>query len=442
MKPIHPRTLLARARASTLVRESTATFALRLAGAAFGFLSSLLFARYLGVAGYGELSVILAATALLATTASLGLPSLAVRLIATYHTGGDWPRLRGFIQFAHRWTLAAALVLTAGFVAWALVPGRGSAWTAYLVAAPMILLAALNQQRASILRGLNHVVAANLPEHVLRPSVVLVMLLTLPLVTGIDVQTAVAIQLAAVATSLVIGAGMLARRVPAELRHSPVVSEGRRWYREMQPFFLITLLQAVNLHFTLIYVASLSSVAEAGMFNVALRVVELVTFGLTAINLTIQPKLAAALSVNDRGRAQHLARQSARLASVAALAAAVALLLAGPRVLGLFGPDFGAAYPTLVVLLLGQLVVALTGPCGAVAAMAGEQRTNLVALAAATVLSIALGYALIPSLGAQGGAWARTAAVAGANLFMAWSVWRKVGLYTLPIGPYRRPGGR
>lgn len=432
-----PRTFITKLRNSVLVKESAASFILKLFGAGLAMLSSVLFARHLGLEAFGQYSVIMAATALLTVLANLGFAPLSIRLISTYKTQKNWPRLKGFILFSYRWSLMAALALTVGYATWSYFFTNGTTAQAYLIAAPLILLAAFNQRRASILRGLNHVVLANLPEQVLRPLTILLLLALIPLSTKVDLDTAVAIQLAGASASLLIGGYLLARRIPSEIRDIPSENDVKTWMKEMWPFFLIAIIQAVGTHFMALYVAGLSSATEAGLFNVSLRIVELVVFGLTAITMTIQPKLASALSVGNIGKAQHLAKQSARIATLAALVVCPILLIGGHWILAMFGHEFDAAYPTLAILVIGQMVNAMTGPCGVVVSMSGRQKLSFYTLFGTSVLSLIIGFALIPGLGAEGGAWARTIMQIISNVIMVWIAWRQVGIYTLPIGHSR-----
>ena len=129
------------------------------------------------------------------------------------------------------------------------------------------------------------------------------------------------------------------------------------------------------------------------------------------------------------------------LIGVGSTGAIVAGLVAvGPFALRLFGPEFAAGYPALLVLARGRLAAVLLGPASDLLLMTGHHRrlgrVNLVF----AVLNIALNLALIPWLGAAG------AAVATATVTVSWSAWlygmarRLTPVETCALGLLRRAG--
>lgn len=419
-----------------------ATFAIKLVAAGLSFLVSMFLARMLAVENFGHFSTIVAIVSILAIVGNMGLNSLCIRETAAYMARQDWARLRGFLAFSWRVRLLATLIVMLFFGLWGYLWVTPELRLPYLLGVPLILLMSLNTFRAALLRGMHHVILANLPEQVLRPLFVLPLILLAPWLVVVNVATAVWIQLIGAFLALLIGGFWLRRRMPREMRGIAPVYESRVWWKEALPFYGINLLSAVSAHFMVVLAAGLGSATEAGLLNVALRVVDIVAFGLTAANLVIQPRLARSFALGDLAQTQRLAQTSAKVAGLVGVTVCVALIFGGQYLLSLFGKGFEAAYPALMVLVVGQVVNALTGSCGAVAAMGGLQKHTFNIMLWTTVASAVIGVLCIPLWGATGGAMAKTTTLILGNGLLAWLVWRKLGVYTLAVGGARFGRGK
>jgi O-antigen/teichoic acid export membrane protein len=111
------------------------------------------------------------------------------------------------------------------------------------------------------------------------------------------------------------------------------------------------------------------------------------------------------------------------------------LIIFGRDILaGFFGPDFASAELALAVLAVGQLINAATGPAGPILNMTGFERdTTLITLVAA-VVAVVLSFALIPTWGVEGAAFAAAGSFASWNLLLSIQVYRRLGLHTTAFG--------
>ena len=116
--------------------------------------------------------------------------------------------------------------------------------------------------------------------------------------------------------------------------------------------------------------------------------------------------------------------------TIGACATALAL---GPFYLSLYGPDFGSAYPVMVVLCIAFVVFSAAGPAQMVLRANRLDQIALWAMVAAVTLNIILSVALVGSLGALG------VALATAIQFtlMGWSMNEACRRQTgLAVGPF------
>ena len=154
----------------------------------------------------------------------------------------------------------------------------------------------------------------------------------------------------------------------------------------------------------------LADAQQAGLFAASWRVASLVPFMFVGLSTMGAPLIASA---HERGAFDEMRRVStlvARLGFASAALGALALLLFGRWLLGLFGSEFVAAYPVLAVLLVGGAVNALTGMVGYLMILTGRERIALVIFTGALALSIVLNLVFIPRWGALGAAIASSSA--------------------------------
>ena len=173
------------------------------------------------------------------------------------------------------------------------------------------------------------------------------------------------------------------------------------------------------------------SSVEVGVYNVATRLVHLATFVMLPINAAFAPRIA---DLYHRGRMDSLQRTYGVATSwiVRLSLPAFVLLVAFPRdLLRLFGKGFAVGAAVTVILAVGKLVDAATGPCGMVLNMSGRPAINVLDNIVGLVVNILLNLLLIPRYGIVGAAVAWAVSLILINLARVTQVW--VALRMLPV---------
>lgn len=78
-----------------LLRSTILVAAIQVAATGLRYGASVLFARWIGVSGYGNYAYAIALAQVLAVFGALGLPSGALRFVPEYMARRDWAKLRG-----------------------------------------------------------------------------------------------------------------------------------------------------------------------------------------------------------------------------------------------------------------------------------------------------------------------------------------------------------
>ena len=153
-----------------------------------------------------------------------------------------------------------------------------------------------------------------------------------------------------------------------------------------------------------------------------------VIFGILSVNMVFAPMIAELYAQHRMAELQKLVTLAARGIFAFSLVIGVFLAILGEWLLGLFGPAFTAAYPALLILIVGMLVNSFVGPVGFLMMMTGHHREAALVLAVAALLQIVMNAILIPRYGLIGAATATAATVALWNIVLALRAARKLGI--------------
>jgi O-antigen/teichoic acid export membrane protein len=409
---------------------------LNLVGAVLGqaavFCVLLLLARQLGTAEVGRYAQCYALLALLGLLSLSGFRAGLTRFVAVHLADNDAAAVRGTVRLGLLMSAAGAGVL-------GVLLALGAPWLAERLHDPGLTtglrLMALTLPAATITeaalaatRGWRSQRAFTLIGQIYEPACrLLVTVLLLALGFGLDG-----------AFWAIVGAGWsaavlallaLRRRLRSLEAAAPV-------YRMRQLFSFSTVSWVSSLSSTgLIWLDTLLlgffASSDIGVYNVATRLVTVAVFVLAPLNAAFGPYLA---HLYHQGRMDEVRRSYTAVTGWVirlSLPAFAALLAFPDELLRLFGSAFTVGATVTVVLAIGQLVNAATGPCGTVLNMSGRVAVNMWDNLAALVLNVLLNLVLIPAYGIVGAAVAWAVSLAAVNVARVLQVRAQIG--ALPI---------
>lgn len=391
--------------------------------------STILLARVLGPSAFGVYSFVYALAFLLMVPGELGLPQLVVRETARLRAGEHWALLGGLWRWSAMLSTALCLLVTliAGLGGWLLAARLGVmelatlGWGLLLV--PLMVLSKLT---GAGLRGLQRVLQGQLPELVIRQTVLLVLVaavLVFPVVS-LTADLAMALHVAGGVTALTLGTWWLLRHRPPMLPAKPELEyDSARWFASAWPLALVASMHMLLQHTDLVMLGWFSTSENVGIYRVAVQGAAIVGFGLNAMNMVVAPEFARLYAGGDFARLQRTVTNCARVVLLLTLPIVVLLaLFAGPVIVLVFGAEYSAGQFPLALLAAGQLGNALFGSVGFLLNMTGHERDAARGLVIAAVVNVMLNLALIPALGVNG------AALATAFSLIMWNVllWRAV----------------
>lgn len=430
---------------SELTRNGIGSLVLKAAYILLSFAITVTLARTLGANGYGVYAYVFALVSLLSIPAEFGLPNLVVRETAKALTRQEWGALHGVWRWAGKITaiLTAILVLGAGVVIliWGDRFSRQQIVTLSWGLA-LVPLVALGDLRGAALRGLNRVIQGQLPEQALRPSFYILLILGAVFVFPAQYLTpamAMSLQVLAAALAFIIGAWLLWRATPLEVRQAKPVYEGRRWLSSTLPLAFISGMGLINSYTSIVMLGLFVTSSDVGIYRVADQMALLVSISLQALNMVIAPQFARLYAVGDKARLQRLATTSAQLVLALTLPVVVIFLFFGKPLLKLvFGAQFVPAYEPLSILALGQLVNSATGSVGFLLIMTGHEQDTARGMAIAAVVNIALNLILIPLWGIKGAALASAITLTVWNFLLWLAVRRRLDVNSMAFDIWKR----
>lgn len=402
-------------RPASLVRAAVSTFGTNAAAVGCALLNVLVVARALGPAGRGQVAFIIVVYVLVTGIASCGIEE------ANANIGATRGELRGTL-LANALLAATALGAVAGAIVallMAAVPGaRGGAALSLLLVVLATVPIGLLQEYLKFLLQSDYRFGVTNVAWVASPAASVVINAGMAFAGDLTVTSVIVVYVAtnALATSLLL--------VPA-LRHFGLRRPDLALARETISFGLkVHLSKLMGLG---IYRADqwllgiIAGPYELGLYSIAASLTDVLFYIAGVIVLVQRPHLVRATAAD----AAEFAARIFRRAVLLSLAAAVALFVAAPAlVVTLFGERFRPAVVDLRWLTFAALgVLAVDLFTNAITAQRRPLLTSI-GTGVALVLTIVLDLALMPGLGGEGAAIAKSIAYSGGGAVLGVSFLR------------------
>ena len=420
-----------------MIQGTGGTFILRVTSAGLGFVTSLVLARVLGAESYGSYAYALSWVSILVIPAMMGGPQLLTREISQYKSKQNWSALRGILRRSDQAVLAVSLgislvgVLVTEFLGEGLDP---QTQTALRVAALLLPPFAFVRIRQSSLRGLGHVVKAQLPQKLILPVLFLALVGLGYFYGSLSAPVAVGMRALAAGVALLVTSILLRRYLPDRYSEASYEFNTSEWLRSALPLLLIAGANVVNQRVSVIMLGSMVGSEAAGIFDAARRGVGLVAFSLAAVNMPLAPTIAQLYSEGKMERMQQVVTKSARVALFGSLPVGMGLILLREPFLLLYGEDFTSGTLVLIILCIGQLSNAGLGSVVQIMNMTGHEGYVALVLTTAAGLNIILNFVLIPIWGLEGAGMATAGSTMFWNVLSCILIRSKIGINSTIVG--------
>ncbi len=426
-----------------LIRGAAGTFLLKVTATGLSFFISLILARLLKAEGFGVYSYAMAWVFILSIPSILGLESLLVREVSVYFSRSQWSLLKGLIRYSRSAVSVSSLfiLLCALLIALFVVrSGTSLKLEAFMIAMFVLPLRAISAIHRSILKGLQRVVLAQVPEMLIQPLLFLSFIVFSYFFIKKEFYPTHVIALnifsSAIATILLFY--LLNRHLPEKVKVVRPEYRIRMWFRSGFALLLITGMGFINSRTDIIMLGAMKEAKIVGIYSVASAGADLVSFVLFSVNTSFGPILSRLYQSGERQALQREITHSARLAFLFSLPLALILVVFGKWFLLLYGEEFTAGATVLSILCIGQIINVSAGSVGLILIMTGHEKETSIGFGLGALVNILLNFLLIPKWSKEGAAVATAISIAIWNITMAWFVWKRLGLYTTAFGDIRK----
>lgn len=423
----------------TISRHSGVFFFSTTITAGAGYLFKIYVARKLGAESLGVYSLGMAVVSLLGLLGAMGLPTAAPRFVAAYSGTGRLGSLRAFLgRGVFLLMVTGSLLGVLTFIGSGWISGRifhTPSLTQYMPMFGMLvftsILATFCEQ---VLAGFKDVARRTVITNLIGTPLMMVLAVVL-----ITIGTGLRGFIAAQAVSSAIVVSLLLRTVwkltPPAVRS--FTAELPRMGSEVT-HYCVGVLGVGVLEFLLsqadkVLLGVFLDAKLVGIYAVATALVAFVPIVLSTVNQIFSPTIA---ELHARGERELLARLYQTLTKwifgLTIPLAAVMILFAAP-LMRMFGNDFEAGWPILVIGSIGQLVNCAVGSVGFLLLMSGNQRRLIKVQTVMAAAMVLLNVLLIPWLGVIG------AALVGGGVNVVSNLWYLAEVRgALGLSPYNR----
>lgn len=423
-----------RSQVGHISRNSGVFFAGTIFSVALGYFFKVYLARVLGPEVLGIYALGITLVGFLDAFNSFGLVESATRFAAMYRAAGKLEPLGALL-----WQ-GGAIILAANVLFAAILLRMGSVVAVRFYHSPVLaryipwftvlmLLGAVSTFYGRILAGYKEVGRRTLITNFIgTPATILLAVFLISLGWGLRGYLCAQVLGAMLVITLLLA--FVWKLTPCEARLSlrwPPLLEREVWSFSAAAMGVL-LLQFLMSQVDKIALGFYRGAREVGIYSVAAAVVAYVSIILTSVNQVFSPIIADLHTRKDNMMLGRLYRALTKWVLGLTLPLAITVIVYARPLMRIFGHDFEAGWPILIIGTVGQLVNCGVGPVGLLLLMSGNQQRLLrVQAGMAAVMSVA-SIALVPVWGIVGAAVAAAITNAGTNGWNLLEVRKVLGL--------------
>ena len=380
---------------------------MRLYAAGAGFLLTLLLSRLLGPVEFGAYVFALGWVSIAILFTTFGFHHFAIRTIPPLLLEEKRSDVMGVVIFAAVFIaiLSVTTMLFARFNLPLFAPDLGLQG-AVAVASLLLVPRSWVLLRTGVMQGLGHPLAAQVPERLVEPSLLLAAV-TVCAVAGwpLGAENVLYLTLGVVLVSLLAGVPS-ALRALGRIAARPSFISMPLWIGGAAKSTLVFAAGTVLGATDVVMLGLLSTPEETGLYGVAVRFFLLMGLPFHATAVYMAQRAATLNALGDTAGLEALNRKAVVRTVLACLLLAVPSTIAAYFVGEIFGAGFAAAGGVILLLVWARVALAFFGEPAALLANTQHVGRVSVVMALAAVLNVALNALLVGSLGAMGAALA------------------------------------
>ena len=426
---------------SNIISGAFGVFNVKIVNALLLLLTSALLARLLEPEKFGIYSYALAIINLLSVPFVNGFPDFIVRETAKYQTNHQSGLIKGLSLRANQiiFLIALLVAIFAFLFSYFFKDNFSSMYLNTLwISLMVLLLTPLVSIRKALLRGLNKIFFSQLPEFILQPLTLALLIITTYLVFNESVfspEVAMLLRVSAIAVTLIASVILVHYYFPKAVKNATPEFEMQTWLRGGSSFMFLGGLIMINGQLDILILGVFKDAAQVGIYRSVVVISTTVGFFLASVNYILGPMIVKSWANTEMDQLQKNITLGTRIIFFASLPIALFLIFAGDVLLELmYGDKYTPGHNAVAILCFAKLINAGCGAVGMVINMTGNEKYNVFAQWVAMGSNVILNVLLIPRYGIEGAAIATGTSQIIWNVYLVTIAVRKVNIDTTAFG--------
>ena len=423
------------------LKNLSSSFILNIGAVIITYLTNLVLTNITDKAEYGAYVGINNMANMLALFAPMGLNILILRQLPEYKAKENYGLIKGFNRFSilsiFIFSTLITLIAILVFTNFDLIHGvkNKNYIVIGLCCVPLLSLLGYFQ---GVLNGLKHIGKALIGEKIIRPLLIAAgSTLLFFLYANPDGGDLLSVFLVSSIIVLAIAYYLMQRGLKQEVPNHQAEYQRLSWIKQGWLFVPLSALSVINSRIDIQMIGMIMSEKEAlnsiALFNVANKAAMGLGLGLLISNYVLGPSASELFHTGQQERLQNIVTKTSRIVMLLSLPLFLGLIFGGYWLLGLYGPGYNEAYPTLLILIFGQFVNVATGAVGYLLILTKNEKYTIIGMGVSVVINISLNLMLIGDYGIEGVAVATALSLAAWNLIMLYYLVKKTGINPTPF---------
>jgi len=423
-----------------LIKDSFRSLLLNGGSKILSFLIGTFLVRLMGNDGYGIYSYVFSLAIVLIIPIEFGISTLLLRETSKGLAKEDPATIAG----SWRWSFKGTLLTSIGLLLIGVVVGiiakpafEQIEISTYFWGLLLLPLQALIILINAALRGLNKVIFGQIPDILITPGVFTILIIVIGYLSKTELTPPLAMALRVLATLIagITSIVLLVKFTPRTIIEAKPVYNSKLYLASTLPLIFSSGINLVRSRTNILVLGFFVNAADIGNFQVALSTATLASVILTAINSIIAPQFATLHANGKQKKLQRLTVLSARFVFILNILVSAVFIIFGKNLLTLvFGSKLIAAYPALVILLIGQIINSFMGSVNILLNMTGYEKDVMKIMIVTSIVNILLTLILAPLAGMVVGAIAASASMILSQILMYRIVHKRIGIVSHIFG--------
>jgi O-antigen/teichoic acid export membrane protein len=418
-----------------MIRGTLWSFVVTIAGVLSVLGLQVTLCRILGADQFGIYTYVISWVGLLGMLSSLGLNSAALRFIPAYLAKNDTPLAKGFLVRSHQLVLGSSFVVALG-LSLAILLLRDymdpQLSRVFWIGALLIPATAILQFNLVVVQARKKVLPSQMPRVIVYPLLLAALVLLFDRIAGFPINGfhAMGLDVLAAVITLCISIYYLRVHLPLAVKKARPSYATHNWLGTSIPMLINSELSIALSRIDIILVGAIIGTTDAGIYAIASKISQLITFGLKSSNVMAVPLFARQHTLGDRPAMQSTASIAAGFAVAWCIIVGSGLIVFRTLALKIFGEQFLAGTSVLIILCLGKFAIALIGPVGVVLNSTGNQNVNVRITSIIMLCNIVLSAPAIYFIGINGAAIVTAVLITLKSCWSWWEVRHRIGINT------------